>query len=208
MTQIDHSLAPQLSGLSQVTEPPMAHARARIAVVASLTSSLIGFRYELLRELALRADVLALAPDHDPRAETALARIGVRFQRIPMARTGKNPFQDILTLVALLHAFRTFRPDIVLPYTMKPIIYAGLAGRIVGVRKRVAMCTGLGYLFVQDGRQTLIKRALRRLSMSLYRAALRGSTTLSSTTPPMPTNSGAIGLYRTRPVSVLCRGPA
>lgn len=146
--------------------------RPRVAVVASLTSSLVNFRYDLLKELAARAGVLACAPDHDPETEAALAAIGVAFRRIPMTRAGIDPLADLTTLRALFRAFRAFRPDIVLPYTMKPIIYGGLAARLAGVGQRFALCTGLGYVFT--GRQ-LRQRLLRGLSVLLYRQALKGA---------------------------------
>jgi glycosyltransferase involved in cell wall biosynthesis len=147
--------------------------RPRVAVVASLTSSLVNFRYELLQALAEQAEVMACAPDHDPETEQALAGAGVGFTRIPMARAGMNPLQDLGTLAALRSTFRAFRPDIVLPYTMKPIIYGGLAARMAGVPQRFALCTGLGYVFVPGG--GLRKRLLRGLSVQLYRQALKGA---------------------------------
>jgi glycosyltransferase involved in cell wall biosynthesis len=149
--------------------------RPRIAVVASLTLSLVNFRLELLRGLMQRGyDVYALAPDNDTENVARLELLGIRFLRIPMKRTATGPFDDLVTLMTLWRAFRNIRPDIVLSYTMKPIIYGGLAARLTGVPRRYAMVTGLGYVFIDRGR-SLRTAGLRWLSVHLYRLALRGA---------------------------------
>ncbi len=149
--------------------------RPRIAVVASLTSSLVNFRLELLRSLVQRGfDVYALAPDTDSETIAKLDALGVRFILIPMARTGTRPIEDLTTLVVLRRIFLEIRPDIVLPYTMKPIIYGGLAARLARVPRRFALVTGLGYIFIARA-PSLKTSALRWLSVQLYRLALRGA---------------------------------
>jgi glycosyltransferase involved in cell wall biosynthesis len=146
----------------------------RIAVIASLTSSLVNFRLELLRGLRQRGcDVYALGPDDDAETTAVLESLGVHYIRIPLARTETGPIEDLMTFAALARIFRKIRPDIILPYTMKPIIYAGLAARFTGVPRRFALVTGLGYVFV-DRIHTLRTSALLWLSVKLYRMALRG----------------------------------
>lgn len=146
----------------------------RIAVVASLTSSLVNFRLELLRDLVHRGcSVYALGPDEDAETIARLESFGIRFIRIPLARTKIGPIGDLATFAALTRTFRSIRPDIVLSYTMKPIIYGGLAAQVTGVPHRFALVTGMGYVFV-DRPSTLYTLALRWLSVRLYRLALRG----------------------------------
>lgn len=149
--------------------------RERIVVVASLTSALVNFRFELLRGMSERGyEVIALAPDEDALTEETLAGIGVRFVRIPMTRTGLGPLADLRTLYCLWREFRRLRPDVVLPFTMKPIIYGGIAARLAGVRRRFALVTGLGYVFVER-KPAWFASALRAFCAGLYRLALRGA---------------------------------
>lgn len=152
---------------------PRASGRQRVLVVACLTSSLVNFRYDILREIARRADVLACAPDDDPETVEILRGIGVSFQRIPMDRVGASPLADLRTLAALVRICRSFRPDVIFPYTMKPIIYGCLAARLTRVPRRVPMCTALGYVYV-DPEPGLRLRVLRWISTMLYRVALPG----------------------------------
>lgn len=145
----------------------------KIAVVANLTSSLINFRYDLLREMSLRAEVIACGPERHPDSEAALRDIGVEFIPFPMSRTGMNPVEDLGTVRALKRIFEDFRPDTMFAYTMKPIIYGCLAARMAGVPRRYAMNTGLGYVYNAENR-TLKRRLVRALSTNLYRVSLRG----------------------------------
>lgn len=146
----------------------------RVAVVASLTLSLTNFRLQLLKAMVNAGhEVIAFAPETDPSVLRTLGAIGVRFVQIPMARTGINPLADLRTLFVLWHHFRRLKPDIVLPYTMKPIIYGCLAGRLAGVPHRFALVTGLGYVFT-DTAPGVRLTMLRHLSVWLYRLALGG----------------------------------
>lgn len=147
----------------------------KVAVVASLTWSLVCFRLDLLRAMiAAGHEVTAFAPDDDIDAIATLEGNGIRFIRIPMARKGTNPLADIRTFVALYVWMRRLSPDIVLAYTMKPIIYGSLAARLAGIRQRFAMFTGLGFLFGEE-RQDLFTASLRRLSIGLHKMSLAGA---------------------------------
>jgi glycosyltransferase involved in cell wall biosynthesis len=65
---------------------------------------------------------------------------------------------------------RSIRPVAFLGYTIKPIVYGGLAARVCGVPHRFALVTGLGQAFDPD-RPTW----LRSLVGQLCRAALTGA---------------------------------
>ncbi|MCF3641822.1 glycosyltransferase family 4 protein [Rhizobium sp. TRM95111] len=148
----------------------------RVAVVASYSPSLINFRLELLKRMVESGhSVVALAPEDDPIVTAQLARIGVEFRRVPMARTGVNPLQDVHTLWALWRTLREIRPDVVIPYTMKPIIYGGIAARLAGVKQRSFLVTGLGHVFSEAAGRSAKGRAVKALSIALYRHALFGA---------------------------------
>lgn len=117
--------------------------------------------------------VIAFAPEDDAPVIKTLGDIGVEFVQMPMARTSLNPLGDLHTLYFLWRQFRKHKPDVVLPYTMKPIVYGCLAGRLAGVKERFALVTGLGHVFSDPepkGKAALV----RWISVRLYRLALGG----------------------------------
>lgn len=125
----------------------------KVVVIASLAYSLINFRGALLAAMVANGhDVVACAPDDDPNVRRSLKDIGVCYRRISMDRTGINPARDLLTLAELIRLFRQEEPDIILAYTQKPIIYAGLAARIARRGRFFPMVSGLGHAFTDDGR--------------------------------------------------------
>jgi glycosyltransferase involved in cell wall biosynthesis len=146
----------------------------KIAIVASLALSLTNFRLQLIKAMVDRGhEVTAFAPDDDDKVVKALSAIGVNYIQIPMARTGVNPFDDLRTLWALWRHFRGIRPDVVIPYTMKPIIYGCLAARLAGVPRRFALFTGMGHIFSADAKSRSA-RLVRGISVWLYRRSLIG----------------------------------
>lgn len=142
----------------------------KIIILASLAASLINFRGRLIGDLAGAGHhVLACAPDEDEGSILALRRAGAEFHQVPMARAGINPFRDLRTLAAYLKLLIRERPDLVIAYTQKPIIYGGLAAR-VSRTPFVVIMSGLGYVFSEAANH---RHKLRRCVSILYRQALR-----------------------------------
>jgi glycosyltransferase involved in cell wall biosynthesis len=149
--------------------------RRRIAVIASYTPSLTNFRLELLKRMVESdCEVFAFAPENDPVVIAQLRSIGVSFIQIDMGRAGLNPLADLKTLWLLWRQLRRLKPDLVLPYTMKPIIYGGIAARLAGQNERSFLVTGLGHVF-SDAVKSRKLALVRRLSVVLYRFALRNA---------------------------------
>jgi glycosyltransferase involved in cell wall biosynthesis len=149
--------------------------RRRVVVIASLAKSLTNFRLELLKAMVARGhEVTALAPDHDSEVMTTLHQIGVSYIQVPMARASLTPLKDVRTIAALYWTLRELSPDLLLTYTMKPIIFGGLAARFAGVKRRFALITGLGYVF-SDEATASVRLLVRRISVLLYRLALKGA---------------------------------
>lgn len=143
----------------------------KILVLSSLAYSLTNFRGTLLTAMIEAGhEVIACAPDENRQVRDWLANKGIGFRTMRMARAGMNPFADTVTLWDLVSLMRKERPDVVLAYTQKPIIYGGLAARLVGGIRYFAMCSGLGHAFSGDG--GLRSRVLKKIVSLLYRAAV------------------------------------
>lgn len=143
----------------------------KILLIASLADSLINFRGSLITALKDKGlDVHIAAPDL-PQASPVLLRLramGLTVHQVPMSRTGTNPLFDLTTAWALWRLVRLISPQLVLGYTIKPVIYGTLAAWIAGVPKRFALITGLGYAFQGNGE----RKRLRAIVHTLYRLAL------------------------------------
>jgi len=72
----------------------------------------------------------------------------ITFHFIPFRRGNLSLKHDPLTLLSLIWLFLRLRPEIVHAVTIKPVIYAGLVSRMLGIKARVFSITGLGYAFI------------------------------------------------------------
>lgn len=147
----------------------------RVLIAASLGSSLLNFRGELIRSLLQRGvDVHVAAPDLDGDLQTVstLLQWGVSTHHVHIRRTGLNPLSDLLSLVGFIRLMMRIKPAGFLGYTAKPVIYGVLAARLSGVESRVALITGLGYAF-QGGRERAVVRGVVK---GLYRVAMACAT--------------------------------
>ena len=144
-------------------------------LIASYPDSLIKFRGPLIEALCKKGLQVHIAvPDIEQSTEIKkeLESKGVVVHDIPLRRTGMNPLVDMNTLVHLWKLMRRIKPNYVMGYTIKPVIYGSLAAWLAKVPKRFALITGLGYAF-QGQENTSIKRGfVRKLVQRLYATAL------------------------------------
>lgn len=175
----------------------------RILVIAGYAPSLINFRGQLLTTLVSNGhQVWAAAPLslESTELKVQLDAMGVRYLPIPLARGGLNPFGDIATLQSLYCLLGQIHPDLVFAYTIKPVIYVGLAIRLHlllhrGLATRfVPLITGLGYAFTRGGGGGRDRWFLRALLQRLYFAALRSADVLVFQNPDDQAAFHAMGL--------------
>lgn len=147
----------------------------RVVVVGGWAPSLVKFRAPLLAAMVARGhEVIAMAPegrlDDDGGVRDPLAALGVRFEPIELERTGIDPVADLRAIRALVSRLRALRPDLVLGYTIKPVIYGSIAARLAGVPRRAAMVTGMGSALTNV--RTVRQRMVASVARALYRVGL------------------------------------
>lgn len=149
----------------------------RVLVIGALAESLLNFRGELIRDLICSgAKVTAMSAAADESIVEVLASMGCGYLQFPVSRTGMSPIADLRTLLALREVMRTLDPDHVIAYTIKPVIYGGLAHRLARSRGHFhALVTGLGFAF---GGGSFSRRLLSGLVERLYRQALARADTV------------------------------
>jgi len=149
----------------------------RITFVFNFGDSIIGFRGSLVTDLLrLGHQVTIVCPPLRKPVRDDLLSLGARVTEIPVPRTSINPIRDLMFLRNLRVVLRRAPADVLLLYTIKPIIWGTIAGASLGIRNIVAIVTGLGYTFA-DGRG-IRKRLAAIGAQGLYRLALRHATTI------------------------------
>ena len=151
----------------------------KIVVISAVAQTLVSFRGPLLAALVIEGhEVVACAPGKEsPLYESTkvkdviaqLNELGVTYRAVDLDRTGFTPVKDLRSLLGLSKLLKEMRPDIVLSYNHKPVIYGSLAARLVGVPRRFSIITGLGFVFGED---TFKRRMINTLVGRLYRLGL------------------------------------
>ena len=143
----------------------------KIALVGTTAACVYGFRADLIKALvAAGHEVYALALDYDEKSREKVQKLGALTVDYSFSRTGLNPFSDIANTLKLAKILKQIKPELVFSYFSKPVIFGTFAAVLAGVKRRVGMLEGLGYVFTDTPSGTGYKlRVLRQVQALLYR---------------------------------------
>ena len=147
----------------------------KFLIIASYPASILKFRGALIAAIQNAGfEIHIAAPEFDnyPEERDQLEALNYIVHDIPMQRTGTDPIADSKTLIALYRVMREIKPDYMMGYTIKPVIYGSLAAKLARVPRRFALITGLGYAFQGADEQGYKKSNLQKIMHKLYSVAL------------------------------------
>lgn len=155
---------------AQCIDIPMG-SRKKVVIFGSYAPSLINFRGPLIASIVARGhEVLAVAPQMDSATAEALSELGAQPHGFQLANQSINPGPMLRAFLKFRQFLRTHRPDVLITYTIHPVIVGALAGAAEGVPKIISLITGAGYAF---GDAPEARRMITRAgAILLYKAAL------------------------------------
>jgi glycosyltransferase involved in cell wall biosynthesis len=126
--------------------------------------SVLNYRMGLVKALlAVGAKVVVVSPE-DEFVEQVEA-LGCVFEPMDLNTRGTSPLNDFKGFLRYRKVFKAHKVDLVLNYTIKPVIYATLAGGMQG-RRVINTITGIGETFNQ---KWIVKNVIK----TLYRVSQR-----------------------------------
>ena len=145
-----------------------------IVIFTTYAFSLTNFRGKLIKELVDRSHIVhAIAPDLDAESRRILSKLGAITHDCLFERTGTNIFGDLKASIHLYALLKVIKPDCMLSFFVKPVIYGTVCGFFAKIDHRVAMIEGLGYLFSQDDVHFSFGKWLKRTLVSkMYKLSL------------------------------------
>jgi len=133
---------------------------------------LINLRRDLMAAMQAQGwNVVACTADYDDKVHQTLDEMGIQYITAKCARTGANPVMDIGYLFRLYFILKAHKPDIIINYNHKPVVFGSIAAFLSRKTKSIAMITGLGYVFT-PGRERR-RRVLLVIMKVLYKFVLR-----------------------------------
>ena len=142
----------------------------KILIITNKDSGLYVFRKELLIELLKENEVVVSCPQEE--YVDKIKEIGCKYAKTELDRHGINPLKEVKTYFQYLKIIKSIKPDVVLTYTIKPNIYAG----IICKKKKIPYIvnvTGLGIGIENSGcRQKVLtclyKKSLKKAQMVFF----------------------------------------
>jgi glycosyltransferase involved in cell wall biosynthesis len=146
----------------------------KVMILGSYAPSLVNFRGPLIAAIASRGhEVVAVGGEMDPSTASAIRKLGGQPKALRITNHSLNPLEMLRSFRELRELIRHDPPDVLIAYTIKPVVLGALAGSAEGVTKIISMITGAGYAFA-DGFEP--RRLISRIGATrLYKAALRRS---------------------------------
>lgn len=135
-------------------------------MISHNTSQYLFLHYQgLVRELVRQyKKVICLTPADGWEHE--LSELGVEHIALGMEQHGMNVFREVPAILQYREVYKKNNADVVFNFSIKPILYGAIAAKIIGIKYRVAMVTGLGYLFIGS---SILAKLLRMVLVPLYR---------------------------------------
>lgn len=131
-------------------------------IIANTSWYLYNFRLGLIKSLIKRGyQIFTLAPVDE--FSINLENAGCHHIHLEMDNEGLNPINDLMMQRKLSEIYREVKPDLILHYTIKPVLYGSMAAEKLGI-PFINNITGLGTAFIKRNWITWLVKALYRLS--------------------------------------------
>ena len=121
-----------------------------ILIIASYGPSLINFRLPLIKKLLSKGHKVSVASPNDEFSDNLkkqLISLGVNINIFILSRQSLNIFKDFKSLIEIYKIIRNTKPNIIISYTAKPVIYTGLVLKFFKKINYFPLITGLGFAF-------------------------------------------------------------
>lgn len=135
----------------------------KIAILYNTAWYIYNFRSSLIRALISQGhEVITISPMDEYVAR--IEAMGVKHFTIPLEAHSTNPLKELKAISAIAAIIRKEKPEVILSYTIKCNLYAGVLRRLMGF-KQVANVPGLGRVFDGQGLVNSIARTLYRVGL-------------------------------------------
>ena len=122
----------------------------KILLICTTSGSVANFRKSLIEKLqSENYEVGAVAFDDENRE--IIEQRGVKFFCVNDSNRSTNPFKVLSLKGKYLKIIKSFAPDVVFTFMMKPNIFGVRAAKKAGVKKIYSMVEGAGDVFINNG---------------------------------------------------------
>ena len=145
----------------------------KIAVIASHTPSHVLLRMDLMKDFIKNGhSVMALGPEPEEKWNSIFIESGIKYRQFFVKRNSINPLNDLKTYFQLCKLLKEEKPNIVLAYQAKTIIYGSFAAKANRIYNIYILIGGLGSIFRGVGYKNKLIRFIMKIE---YKKAFEAS---------------------------------
>jgi len=133
----------------------------KILITSNTSWYLFNFRLGLIEELINEKNEIYIVAPED-KYSLKLIKIGCNFISINFDNKGLNPFKDYISYFNLKKIYNRIKPNLILNYTIKPVIFGSLAAKKLSI-PYINNITGLGTVFITRNWVTFFVKFLYKL---------------------------------------------
>ena len=123
-----------------------------ILIITSYGPSLINFRISFIKKLISRGyKISVVSNEHrfSQNLQKKLKDLKIDINIISLSRTSLNFFKDFKSIFEIYKIIKALKPNIIISYTIKPVIFTGLVLKFFKNIKYFPLITGLGTIFIE-----------------------------------------------------------
>ena len=111
-------------------------------MVSPKNRTVYNFRGDLLKEIKSKGyEIVVTGPNRDNIEK--IEELGVKFIEIPLDKNSMGILNNLKYYNSLKKIMKKEQPDIVLSYTIKPVLFASIAAKKAKIKNIYALITGL-----------------------------------------------------------------
>jgi len=136
----------------------------KVLICSNYAWTIYNFRMPLIRSLKKQGYNVEVVTQFDGYEKDIIQEVD-EIHNLFISRKGMNPLTDFITFSNLIIRFFRSKPDLVLLFTIKPVIYGMLASKCFSIPS-IPTITGLGTTFIRENIVTRIVKRLYRMALS------------------------------------------
>lgn len=123
------------------------------------------FRGGIIKSLVKDGHEVVIAAPEDGRIDVQ-KELGAKVIDIQVDKRGVNPIKDLDLIMQLIKIYKKESPDLIFHYTIKLNIFGTIAAKLAS-KKSIAVLTGLGYSFINEGIVSKIAKFLYKITLPM-----------------------------------------
>lgn len=137
--------------------------KKKVLICSNYAWTIYNFRKPLINDLIENNYEIELLSQFDGY-QTKINNQISGIHHLSISRKGVNIFKDFYTFIYIYKKLITIKPDYILLFTIKPVIYGSMAAKILNIPS-IPMITGLGTSFISKNWITTIVKRLYKIAL-------------------------------------------